>query len=77
MNTSYGLRIWLCECGRVHVETEHFRQSYTPAEFLFRLRGEADRAGARVIPPNQPAYLDEACDTNTNSRAPHDLAAST
>lgn len=31
-------RVWLCDCGRVHVETNHFRLSFTPDEFLVFLR---------------------------------------
>lgn len=76
MDTSFGIRIWLCDCGRVHVETRYFRQSYTPAEFLIHLRRGAARAGARVFPPYQHACLDEACEATTNSRASHDLGAS-
>ena len=68
------IQIWLCDCGRVHIETRYYRQSFTPAEFLIHLRREAGRAGARVIPPHQPAYPTEACEVTTNSRAPHSYA---
>ncbi len=34
-------RIWFCECGRIHIEAPHYRLSFTPAEFLARLRAAA------------------------------------
>jgi len=32
------IRIWLCECGRIHAETRVCRVSLEPAEFVNRLR---------------------------------------
>jgi hypothetical protein len=54
------MRIWLCDCGRVHVETLHCRKSYTPAEFLDRLRNAAGMVcGPQLLarvnrPPEMP-----------------------
>jgi hypothetical protein len=31
-------RVWLCDCGRVHVETTPFRRSFVPDAFLIFLR---------------------------------------
>ncbi len=31
-------RVWLCDCGRVHAETNHFRLSFAPDDFLVFLR---------------------------------------
>jgi hypothetical protein len=56
------IRIWLCDCGRVHVETRHCRKSYTPAEFLDCLRKAAGTGGAEAIPP-RTSRLNQACDT--------------
>jgi hypothetical protein len=64
-----AVRIWLCDCGRVHVETRHCRVTFMPAEFLAHLRRAAGESGARAIPPQQPTYQDEACVANSISRA--------
>lgn len=69
MSDSNKIRIWLCDCGRVHLETKHCRVSLTPAEFLNLLRHAADKDGAGVVAPQQPSYLDEACTNTTASRA--------
>lgn len=36
------VRVWLCDCGRIHVETQHYRRSFSPAEFLGLLRRAAE-----------------------------------
>lgn len=69
MNGSNKVRVWLCDCGRVHLESKHCRVSLTPAEFLNLLRRAADKDGAGVVAPQQPSYLDEACTNTTASRA--------
>jgi len=69
MSDSNKIRIWLCDCGRVHLETKHCRESLTPAEFLICLRRAAGTDGAGVVAPQQPSYLDEACTNTTASRA--------
>lgn len=28
------VRIWYCECGRIHIETKHHRLTFEPQEFL-------------------------------------------
>lgn len=62
-------RIWLCDCGRVHLETRNCRMSFMPTEFLAWLRSSAGVGGARINPPQQ-SYLNEACEPgNLGSRA--------
>jgi hypothetical protein len=34
----YSIRIWLCDCQMIHVETNHCRRSFSPAEFVDLLR---------------------------------------
>jgi hypothetical protein len=45
------LRVWLCECGNVHLETRHFRLTFTPEEFIGRLRSAVrqNRRSARPV----------------------------
>jgi len=33
-----AIRVWLCDCGRVHLETRDCRLSFEPQEFVARLR---------------------------------------
>ena len=61
-NESRQIRIWLCDCGRVHVDTSLCRKSYTPAEFLDCLRIAAGKGGAEAYPPDA-SRLNEACET--------------
>lgn len=44
-----SIRVWLCECGRVHVETRHCRRSFAPAEFLALVRKAAGRNGTEPL----------------------------
>jgi hypothetical protein len=53
-----GIRVWLCDCGRVHLETKHDRQSFTPAEFIALVRRTAGVDGAGLSPPGRPHLLD-------------------
>jgi hypothetical protein len=50
-----SIRVWLCECGRVHVETRHCRRSFAPAEFLALARKAAGRDGTE--PAFRPSKL--------------------
>jgi hypothetical protein len=56
-------RVWLCDCGRVHVETNHFRLSFTPDDFLIFLR--------RVVWTKevQPNVADLAGETGSDGEA--------
>jgi hypothetical protein len=38
MNGSEEFYIRVCDCGRIHVESRHFRLSFHPAEFVALLR---------------------------------------
>jgi hypothetical protein len=57
------VRIWLFDCGRVHVETRHCRQSFTPTAFITLLRDAAGMGGVEASLP-VPSRLNEACETN-------------
>ena len=61
MNGSNKVRIWLCDCGRIHLETKHCRVSLMPAEFVRSLRRAAGEGSTRGLEPQQISYLDEAC----------------
>lgn len=50
MKTDESVHIWLCDCGRVHIESRHQRQSFTPAEFLALLSNLARAGGASPSP---------------------------
>lgn len=54
-------RIWLCDCGRIHLETRNCRMSFIPVEFVAWLRSSASGDGAITILPQQ-SYLNEACE---------------
>ena len=58
-------RIWLCECGRVHVETPHCRASYEPADFVALLRQQA-----AIHDTDAVARLGLACYEPTAFRVP-------
>ena len=49
MQTTEAIRVWLCDCGRIHVEGRHYRRSFTPAEFVELLRATAADRPARYI----------------------------
>lgn len=68
MKNTTGVRIWVCDCGRVHVETQFHRMSFLPVQFLDLLRNGTDKASAGSNFPRQ-SYLKEACETDTTSRA--------
>jgi hypothetical protein len=56
MNCRDEFYIRVCDCGRIHVESRHFRLSLHPAEFVALLR----RASA-ISPLNEdPSGADEA-----------------
>jgi hypothetical protein len=48
MNTKTHNGIWLCDCGRIHVETAHSRLSFSPAEFVTLLRTAAANKGTEA-----------------------------
>ncbi|MBS1790097.1 MAG: hypothetical protein JST85_20405 [Acidobacteria bacterium] len=63
------VRIWFCDCGRVHVETSDCRRSFMPAEFPNFLKNSIVKGGASGNPPRQ-SHLKEACENdNPASRA--------
>jgi len=66
-----SVRIWLCECGCVHIESIHCRKTFTPAEFLSLLRNLAKRIGAGLASPNHQSCLEEACKNSTKARTDH------
>lgn len=69
MNGSNKVRIWLCDCGRIHLETKHYRVSLLPAEFVRSLQRAAGEGSTRGLEPQQISYLDEACMETPASRA--------
>ena len=46
------LRIWLCDCGRIHIESPYCRRTYSPAEFVNLLRFAA--LGKQEWEPTSP-----------------------
>jgi hypothetical protein len=58
------IRIWLCECRRVHVETPYCRLTYEPAAFIALLRQQAATHGTEAV-----ARLGLACYEPTAFRA--------
>jgi hypothetical protein len=72
MQTTEAIRVWLCDCERIHVEGKHYRWSFTPAEFLKLLRAVADAGGAlHSIPPAAPSHPSVACYRNEDRRTAH------
>lgn len=57
MSGSNKVRIWLCDCGRIHLETKHCRVSLTPAEFLRSLRCAAGEGSTRGLGLSQSPAL--------------------
>jgi hypothetical protein len=60
------IRLYLCDCGLVRVETKHLRLTFTPAEFLTHLRRAAGLDGVGPTPTIPPAT---ACNSKTAARA--------
>jgi hypothetical protein len=57
-------KIWLCDCGRVHVETRNCRVSLTPAEFLHLVKRLADVCETENRSPQRSYLTEEACETD-------------
>ena len=36
-------RVYVCDCGNIRIETRHFRQSFTPIEFVAFLREKLEK----------------------------------
>lgn len=53
MQTTEAIRVWLCDCGRIHVEGRHYRRSFTPGEFVELLRAAAADRPARYVPSSR------------------------
>lgn len=53
MKNPEPVRIWFCDCGRVHVEASNYRRSFTPTEFLNFLKNSAEMGGTKSNPPRQ------------------------
>lgn len=70
MTRTEQIRIWLCDCGYIHFESNHCRQSCAPAEFLTWLRNLAGPGGAPPAPPSAiPSLPKTACDQEEARRA--------
>ncbi len=70
MEALNSIRIWLCDCGRIHAETKNYRVSFTSTEFLALLRSSADAVSAGITSSQQPRLTKEACELgNLDSRA--------
>jgi hypothetical protein len=50
METTEAIRVWLCDCGRIHIESRHLRRSFMPTEFLKLLRAAAETARGATLP---------------------------
>lgn len=61
MKNADAMRIWFCDCGRIHIETQFHRTSFLPVQFLNLLRNGTEKASAESGLPQQ-SYLQEACE---------------
>lgn len=61
-------RVYVCECGNIRVETRHFRQSFSPEEFVGFLREKLKKRQTRVLPvlPFSAKKMNGFCDRKFN-----------
>lgn len=69
MKTNEPVRLWLCDCGRIHIESKHYRQTFTRAEFLDLLSNLANAGGASPSPAHATFPSLAACYTEAARRA--------
>jgi hypothetical protein len=75
MKTDEPVRSWLCDCGRIHIESKQQRQNFMPPEFLDLLSIAATMGGASTSIAQATHQFPTVCYNEAAKRAAHFLTA--
>lgn len=66
--SSQTMRAYVCNCGRVHIETRHVRKSFSVGEFISLLRAAIGDTASGRVKPESPHGHGVEMQTNNGGR---------